>query len=508
MNSKQTKYPDLSLPRYLAEGARRHPDKRFVVSGGQELTYSQALEQAIAIAGYFQDVAHLGPQSTIGICASNLAIVPSILAAAQLVGVRIAMFSERVGELEFASELALVKPQIVITTSPSRRDEIDRILPGAPVIGLGGDVAGTPSLEELAADQGHGDAMAFPNANADAQIVVFSSGSTGAPKAIVNRASSFALNGNALCKWLELGPEDVLYLPVPLIHVFGLVGVYATLVADATFVTAPKYNVHEACAIIEREGVTVHLGVPTNFIRELRANEAGTWDFSSLRAGLIGGADCPAFVIESFEKLYGCRLMQSYGMSETAATLTVTPLEYDWKKRSSTLGFCIDGASMKIDPSNGEVLCKSASLSEGVLQEDGSVVLDLDDGWLRTGDVGAIDGAGMPSITGRLKNVIVRGGINVFPSEIELYFDGLADVAECCALGVSDPDLGQRICVAVILKDGAAVSADELHAGAIAQIGKGKAPDYVLLMKSLPLLENGKIDRKALEAECERRITA
>ena len=134
-------------------------------------------------------------------------------------------------------------------------------------------------------------------------------------------------------------------------------------------------------------------------------------------------------------------------------------------------------------------------MMEGILQPNGLTVLELDDGWFRTGDVGRIDERSQISMTGRLKHVIVRGGINIFPSEIELLYKQCDDVEECCAAAVEDEELGHRICLGVVLRDGSTMTAEDLRFYARGRIDKGKIPDMVTIVDALPYLDNGKIDR-------------
>lgn len=491
-------YPELSMIRWMDEGRRLDAGKCLFATTDDRHTYADVYGWSVSFARYLADELGLARGSAIVLSASNNVQVLVVLAAAQLLDVRVALFSTTTGRREFERGMELVRPRLVISSDAAQLDEIHQADPDVHVMLLREGDARIQSVDDVMRRE-MDDEGDFPDVNADAEIVVFTSGSTGAPKAIVNRASSFALNGKALRKWLELTGDDVLYLPVPLIHVFGLVGTHAALAAGASIVTSPKYDAREACSLIESRRVTVHLGVPTNFIRELRENEDGAWDFGSLRAGLVAGADCPPYVIEEFERRYGCRIMQSYGMSETAATLTVTPLEYGVEERVSTVGFCIDGAEAKADAKTGEIMCKTPSMMVGILQPDGTTVLELDDGWLRTGDVGRIDGQGLISITGRLKNAIVRGGINIFPSEIESVYDKNDDVVECCTFAVADEELGQRICAAIVLRDGSGETSESLRSYAMGRIDKCKIPDYVLVLDKLPYLGNGKVDRVALE---------
>lgn len=507
MSESPETYPDLSMMRWISEGRCEHGDKSLLATADACYTYAEVNDWARALAAYFGEDLGLSKGSTIVLASSNVIQVPVILAAAQLLDVRVALFSTTAGELEFRNGIKLLCPQLIISSDKEQLAIAKRVVPSALIMRLDGSCAAVLSVDEVMR-RTCPETLSFPHASADAEIVVFTSGSTGTPKAIVNRASSFALNGIALRGWLELTSGDVIFLPVPLIHVFGLVGMYATLAAQATFVTAPRYDAAQACALIELLGVTVHLGVPTNFVRELKENEDGAWDFESLQVGLVAGAGCPPSVLEEFEKRYDCRIMQSYGMSETAATLTVTPLDFDVEERIATVGFCIDGAEAMIDPDNGELLCKSASMMEGVLQADGSIVIDLDDGWFRTGDVGTIDERGLIAITGRLKNVIVRGGINIFPSEIEAVYEQCADVAQSAAFALDDDELGQRICLAVVLGERSEAKQEELRAFAKGRMDKCKIPDVVVAVDSFPYLDNGKVDRAALERLVHERLSA
>ena len=347
MSTADVIYPEHSIMRLMQDACNVCGERPLLITPDERYSYADVYHWMRNLAGYFQSALGLTPDSMIVISAMNSIHIPVVLAAAQLVGARVALFSNTVGDEELSRKISLVKPNLVISSDPVQIESLEFMAPDATLMLVSQSEMDMMSVDAVMREGAYDNGSFFVYASADAHIIVFSSGSTGEPKAIVNRGTSFALNGIAQCKWLELASDDVLYLPVPLIHVFGITGLYTVLTAQASFATSSRYNAQQACELIQNAGVTVHLGVPTNFIRELRENEAGVWDFSTLRAGLVGGADCPAAVLEDFEKLYGCRIMQSYGMSETAATLTVTPLEYDVEERVATVGFCVKGAQIK-----------------------------------------------------------------------------------------------------------------------------------------------------------------
>lgn len=497
-----SKFQELSLMQLIRNVYLESPHQRFGMGLDDSISYGAAYRNANALAWYFQDECGLTPESTVVFSFPNLIITPVIMAAVQLCGARMAMFSHRLEQEEFERATHLVKPDVLIMSSPDACLQAHQVAPNARVFAAGCPSAPVPLIEDLIQASGFDEDRSFPNCSAESPIIVFSSGSTGVPKAIVNKASSFGLNGRALRKAFSIERDDVLYVPVPMNHVFGIVGIYATLVSGASFVTSARYHPEEACTLIDTTGATMHLGVSTMFLRELRAMESGAWSLQSLRTGLVAGAGCPPQVIFEFEERFGCRLMQSYGMSETAATLTVTPLELSAEERAATVGFCIEGAQAKLLPGTDEIACKSASMMMGVLQEDGSLKLDLDeDGWFHTGDVGKLDANGMFSIVGRLKDMIIRGGINIFPAEIEAAYEQNEDISSCCVVGCPDDDLGERTCLCVTMKPGDQTSARDLRLWSKGRIEKCKMPDYVLKMKEFPLLGNGKIDKRALRQQ-------
>ena len=501
-------FPELTWMHEVKKVYRVAPERRFMASLDDSISYARAYHDINALAWYFSESCGLTSSSTVVLSTPNLLLAPIVMAAVQLCGARLVMLSCGLKRPEFEHAANLVKPDVIVVSLPDACEMAREIVPDAVTLALGCPNAPVPLVEDVIKQAGFDESRAFPYCTPDNQIVVFSSGSTGRPKAIVNKASSFVLNGRALRKSLSLTGDDVIFVPVPLNHVFGVVGVSATLVAGATLVTGIRYRTAEACLIIDSLQATVHLGVPTMFVRELHELDARNWDFSSLRAGLVAGAGCPSYVIPEFERRTGCKIMQSYGMSETSATLTVTPLELSAEARARTVGHCIEGSQAKVLPETGELVCKSASMMLGVLQDDGTLRLDLDeDGWFHSGDVARIDEDGMISIVGRIKDMIIRGGINIFPMEIESVYEDNDAVASCCVVSCPDDDLGERTCLCVTLAPCAeAVTAHELRMWAKGRIEKCKIPDYVVKMDAFPYLGSNKIDKTQLREQVISRI--
>ncbi len=501
------RYPRLSIMRCVYDVFCDNPSRIFAMGDEHAVTYGKAYRDINALAWHFKSQLGLKSGDTVVFSMPNLALIPVIMGAVQLCGARMAMLSYSLEREEFERVTALVKPSIAIMSEPQACLMAREVLPDAVVLAAGCPFAPVPMVDDIIAHASFDESREFPDTNAQSHVVVFSSGSTGRPKAIVNRMEAFMLNGLALKSAFAITQEDILYIPVPLNHVFGLVGLAAVLVSGACLVTSACYKPQAACALIAQTHASIHLGVPTMIVRELREVENGARDLSCLRAALVAGAGCPPQVLEEFEERFGCKVMQSYGMSETAATLTVTPLELPAAYRARTAGCCIEGAQVKLLPGSNEVACKSASLMEGILQEDGSLKLELDeDGWFHTGDVGCLDDNGMLSITGRIKEMIIRGGINIFPAEIEAVYQQNEQVSACCVVPCPDADLGERTCLCVVMEPGAQMSNVELRMWGKGRIEKCKLPDYVLKMDSFPYLGNSKIDKKKLAAKAVEMI--
>lgn len=492
-------FPPLSLARALFEGYVRNPHKPMAIGANESATYADAYLMTNDLAWRLRCECGVEPGDTVVLAAPNLIAVPCIMAASQMCGARLVHLSPTLERDDFERCTNMVDPRVVVASNEAHCAYARELFPNAKVLSLGGLDASVFRIEDAPRMASLSKAWEFPGYPGETEIVLFSSGSTGAPKAIVNRASSFSRNACALQEALSLSEDDVLYVPVPFAHVFGIVGVYAALLAGATIVTSAKYRPETALSLIADTCATVHFGVSTMFLRELRANQDDDWDLSTLRTGLVGGASCPESVLHEFERRWGCRLMQSYGMTETAATLTVTPLELPVSVRARTVGAGVDGVRIELAPDTREILVKTPTLMAGVIQDDGGYRLDLDEeGWLHTGDVGAFDEHGLLSIVGRIKEMIIRGGVNIFPAEVEAVYQANRDVSECCLVGYDDPELGERTCLCAIARPGSDASTRELRSYAVGRIEKCKIPDTVLKMDRLPHLANGKIDRIAL----------
>lgn len=480
--------------------ARRNPDAPMLVGMVRHMSYSESAARIGAFSAYLRDECGVKEGTTVIVSALNCMEMPLVIVAATAAGARMVLFSPEMTLALFRQHMSAAAPAAVILTSQEQCLAAREVVPDAHIFSIGCDVDPFDRVERIMDGHAAGFAGVEWESASDAQIAVLSSGTTGKPKTIVNTASSFVYNGLRFGRSLGMDVGEPVYLPVPVYHVFGIVGLFGTLLAGATSVSSPKYSPEIALALIQKTRATIHLGVPTMFVRELDFADHAECDLSSLRCGLVAGAGCPPMVIEEFERRWGCRIQQSYGMSETAATLTLTPLEMPVSRRVKTAGCAIEGVTLAIDAETGEILVKTPAYMLGIERPDGTLDPCLDgDGWYRTGDIGSIDADGMLTVTGRIKEMIIRGGINIFPAEIEALYMEAPGVRECCLVSYPDIELGERTCLCVVPEPGASIDPAVLREWSRPHLEKFKVPDTVVEVESLPLLPSGKVDRGGLE---------
>lgn len=346
---------------------------------------------------------------------------------------------------------------------------------------------------------------AVPRLPLDPEVLLFSSGTTGAPKAIANRMSSFTSNAFELTAALGISGRDVLYVPVPFFHVYGFIGMVSAILRRATLSIVGKYTIERSRALVGKAGVTVYFGVPTMFVREMNADMLRENPPKTLRLCMMAGAGCSPAMFERCEDYFGCPFVQSYGMSETAATLTVERPGSSEEVRKSSLGFPIAGVSLSIDEDSGEILVKTPALMTRAFSADcPEAEIGDEGGWFHTGDIGFIDDGGRLHVTDRMKDLIVRGGLNVYPSQVERVFRDLAGVSECFAVGYPDAELGERVCLLVVPDGRASITVEELRSFSRGKLEKGQYPDAIVYLDEAPCLPNGKPDKKAMKEIAKR----
>jgi long-chain acyl-CoA synthetase len=363
-------------------------------------------------------------------------------------------------------------------------------------------------LAELTADLPAQDAPAQRD-NDDVAVILHTSGTTGKPKGAMLTHGNLGRNAEVSVHTLvETGPDDVVMGCLPLFHVFGLTcGLNGSVLAGATLTLIPRFDPRKALEVIERDAVTVFEGVPTMYSALLSvAAEAAPEATRSLRTCVSGGAALPVQVLNDFEKAFGCTVLEGYGLSESSPAAAFN--HPNRPRKAGSIGTPIEGVEMRVvdmdgvavpQGDTGEIQIRGHNVMKGYWNlPEATEATITPDGWLNTGDVGRIDEDGYFYIVDRTKDMIIRGGYNVYPREIEEVLYEHPAVAEAAVIGMPHDSLGEEVGAAVSLKKGAAATADELREYVKARVAAYKYPRRVWLVDALPKGPTGKLLKREI----------
>jgi fatty-acyl-CoA synthase len=348
--------------------------------------------------------------------------------------------------------------------------------------------------------------------------IQFTSGTTGAPKGATLTHFNIVNNGFFAGEYMRLGVHDGVCIPVPLYHCFGMVlGVLAAMTHGAASVLPGEgFDPMAVLQTVARERCTSLLGVPTMFIAELEHPQFGEFDLSSLRTGMMAGSPCPIAVMRRvITEMHMPEVTIGYGMTETSPVSFQTQPDDPLELRVSTVGRVHPHVQVKVIDAEGRVVPRGTAgelLTRGynVMRgywDDPERTRDAVDvgGWMHTGDLGVIDESGYCSIVGRVKDMIIRGGENVSPREIEEYLYRHPAVLDSAVVGVPDAKYGEAVCACVRLRAGMSASEEDIREFCRGQIAHYKVPRYVRFVDSFPLTISGKVQkyliREQLRAE-------
>ncbi len=367
--------------------------------------------------------------------------------------------------------------------------DVATILDGTrPTLVIGDDLPDGPAVTASAAE---------PD---DIAVVLHTSGSSGTPKGVRHTQGRLAYKGRLMADVHALTPDDAVLMPAPLAHISGLLNavLVAGVVPMRSTVLMPKWDPDAALDIIERERITFMIGPPTFFIGLMAARTFGAARVESLRLVSSGGAGVtPAFVERASHEL-GCTVKRTYGSTE-APTVTTSFAGDDPERARTTDGRPVGDVELRIDPANGELLVRGSELFVGYTDPARTAEAFTDDGFFRTGDVGVIDDGGWLTITGRIKDIIIRAGENISAAEVEAALESHPAVRQAVAVGEPDERLGERVVAVVVTAGAFDLDACRAHFEALG-IARFKTPERVVVVGELPLLPAGKPDREAIRA--------
>jgi long-chain acyl-CoA synthetase len=343
--------------------------------------------------------------------------------------------------------------------------------------------------------------------SSDTAVILYTSGTTGQPKGAELTHDNLRRNVEVTsATLLRLRPEDVILGALPLFHSFGqVVGMGCAVASGACLTLLPRFEPGRALEIIKRDQVTVLPGVPTMYAAILHSAGGGAGDVASLRLCVSGGAAMPVELLRAFEKEFGCMILEGYGLSETSPVASFNHPDRD--RKPGTIGQAISGVDMRVQDTDGaplppgeigEIAIRGHNVMKGYWRRPEETAEVMTDGWFSTGDLGRMDAEGYFSIVDRKKDMIIRGGLNVYPREIEEVLYEHPAVAEAAVIGIPDQMLGEEIAAMVTLKPGASASPTELRDHVKGQLAAYKYPRQVWIVSELPHGDTGKILKRAI----------
>ncbi|MBL8333632.1 MAG: AMP-binding protein [Rubrivivax sp.] len=508
----------------LADTAARHPQRDAAVfcEQGRRYTWAQLLAEVETAAAGFAALG-VGKGDRVGIWSPNRsewlvtqfatarigAILVNINPAYRLHELEYALNKSGVGVLvtagAFKTSNYVGMLQNLGVGASGRSERLPQL---RQVVRLGDEAtAGMMGWGELLA-RGDGRVKDLPPRSAfgchEAINIQFTSGTTGAPKGATLTHHNIVNNGIAVARCMRFTHDDALAIPVPLYHCFGMVlSVLACVSAGAKMVFPGEgFEPVATLAAVQSERCSALHGVPTMFIAELDHPEFARFDLTTLRTGIMAGAPCPIEVMRRVQRdMHMTEVTIAYGMTETSPVSFQSATDDPVDKRVTTVGRILPHLEVKIVDAEGRIvpvgekgeLCtRGYSVMLGYWDDPERTADSVRDGWMHTGDLATLDDQGYCNIVGRVKDMVIRGGENVYPREVEEFLFRHPKVAAVQVFGVPDSRYGEELCAWIITKPGQACTEDEIRAFCRDQIAHYKVPRYIRFVQELPVTVTGK----------------
>jgi len=349
--------------------------------------------------------------------------------------------------------------------------------------------------------------------------IQYTSGTTGSPKGAVLSHRNIVNNGFFVTELINFGPEDRLCIPVPFYHCFGMVmaNLGCTTHGATMVIPSPGFDPAATLAAIESERCTAVYGVPTMFIAMLSHPDRATRDVSTLRTGIMAGSPCPVEIMKRcLDELNMREVSIAYGMTETSPVSCQTLFDDNLERRTATVGRAHPHVEIKIvDPETGTVVkrgepgefcTRGYSVMVGYWRDDDKTREAVDDeGWMHTGDLAVMRDDGYCQIVGRIKDMLIRGGENVYPREIEEFLYSHPDIDDVQVIGVPDEKYGEEICAWIKMRAGSApLNAEAVSMFSAGKLAHYKIPRYILVVDGFPMTVTGKVRKVEMRAESIR----
>jgi long-chain acyl-CoA synthetase len=491
-----------NLATNLTTTAAKHPEHDALRVNGQGVTYQQLHGMAAKVAGTLRENG-IEPGDRVAVILPNVPAFPVVYWGILMAGGIVVPMNPllKAGEIDYfftdsGTKIAFVWPDFVPEATKGAANSGTRIVECGP-LGPNDFDGGEPVGEPL------------ERADDDTAIILYTSGTTGRPKGAELTHRNIHLNALRSATVIqEIRTDDVVMGCLPLFHVFGLVvGLNAATIAGASLALIPRFDPEAAIEVIEKERVTVMQGVPTMYAAILNHPRSDGMDASSLRTCVSGGSAMPLEVMRAFEDTFDAVILEGYGLSETSPVASFNML--DRERKPGTIGVAIPGCEMRCVDADGdevpvgevgEIAIRGDNVMKGYWNKPEATAEAIPDGWFRTGDLATMDDEGYFTIVDRKKDMILRGGMNVYPREVEEVIYTHPDVVEVAVVGMPDDLLGEQVGAAVTLREGSTATADDIIEFTKERIAAYKYPRTVWVVDELPKGPTGKILRREVRA--------
>jgi len=502
----------MHLRTILDDLVERYGQKTAIISGEQSLSYSEIQECSNKLANKLVSLG-ISKGDRIAIVLPNNLEYPVIYFGIAAIGAIAVPLDIKYRYMEFKSVFNNCHPKILISCSPY----LEPLLPVLNefesiehAIDVSNEVGGqTISYQEIM-DTGSSLPINTPVESEDTALIAYTSGPTLSPKGTM--LTHYNLVNEAYISrdgFAQTDKDIEILFALPLHHMFGLVGMMLTsVITGSKFIIVPGLSIAGVIELIEKEKATLFMGVPYVFtlMNNIAEKEGITHDISSLRICGSAGSPLPKETAMQFKKYFGYNLIDFWGLTE--ATCHITCQSLNGHAKFGSVGKALPGWEIKIvdhsgnelvEGQDGEILARSVAVMKGYYNNPAATEEKLKDGWLHTGDIGRIDKDGNLFITGRSKDMIIRKGQNVYPSDIENILSGYEKVAEVAVVGLQDKMRGEVLRAVVKLKPGEIASEQDIRQYCFERIANYKVPKQVVFVQALPKTSDGRIDKQALK---------
>ena len=490
-----------NLAQNLVDTAEQHGDRPALRLDDSVLTYSELLDAARRMAALLGS-SGVGPGDRVALQLANVPAYPVAFYGALIAGATVVPMNPLLKGREVEFYLSDSGANVVV----AGEQMAEAAQQGAAAAGAEVLVVGPMGPDDLPDER----VDVVARDDEDTAVVLYTSGTTGRPKGAELTHRNLDTNARTTAETLiQAGPDDVIMGCLPLFHVFGLTcGLNASVLAGSCLTLIPRFDGSKALEVIGRDHVTIFEGVPTMYSAMLHNEHRAGADLSSLRVCISGGSAMPVEVMKAFEAEFDCMILEGYGLSETSPVASFN--QPGSERRPGTIGLPVRGMQLCLqddqgraidddavaDGAVGEIAIRGDGVMKGYWQRPDATDEAVVDGWFRSGDLATRDEDGYYTIVDRKKDLIIRGGYNVYPREVEESLYEHPAVAEAAVVGMPHDELGEEIGAAVALKPGASATPEELRDHVKEQLAAYKYPRQVWIVESLPKGPTGKILRR------------